>query len=123
MGFFSWHTTDTNRPIMNRYSGKNFPVYMIAPFGAQWYEDNYEGYGVFGGKDYYELLAEMNLLDWKLGFGSAREAGITLAHSKDPKGMMEKVGQIYVTPNFVEEPNQEWINVEPISHVGQGHWT
>ena len=123
MGFFSWHTTDTNRPIMNRYSGKNFPVYMIAPFGAQWYEDDYEGYGVFGGKDYYELLAEMNLLDWKLGFDSAREAGIALAHSKNPKAMMEKVGQIYVTPNFVEEPNQEWINVEPISHIGQGHWT
>tara|TARA_R110002051_G_C8368524_1_gene443121 strand:- start:38 stop:289 length:252 start_codon:yes stop_codon:yes gene_type:complete len=41
--------------------------------GNTWREDSYEGYGDFGGKDYYELLAEMNDL------GSDRSAGINLA--------------------------------------------
>jgi hypothetical protein len=33
---------------------------MIDDKGNAYYEPNYDGYGVFGGKDYYELLAEMN---------------------------------------------------------------
>jgi len=28
--------------------------------GRRWRQEQYEGYGVFGGKDYYVLLAEMN---------------------------------------------------------------
>lgn len=28
--------------------------------GTDYVEDNYEGYGVFGGRDFYELLADMN---------------------------------------------------------------
>ena len=28
--------------------------------GNRWEESNYDGYGVFGGKDYYALLDEMN---------------------------------------------------------------
>ena len=28
--------------------------------GNQWEESNYDGYGEFGGKDYYTLLDEMN---------------------------------------------------------------
>jgi len=62
MGFFSWRTADTDRSIPNRYSGRDtFTVYMRDHKGNMWIEDKYEGYGVFAGKDYYELLAEMNL--------------------------------------------------------------
>ena len=61
MGFFSWRTQDTDRSIANNYSTrKTFPVVMIDNKGNKWVEQDYEGYGVFGGKDYYELLAEMN---------------------------------------------------------------
>ena len=62
MGFFSWETQDTNRSISNKYSNRpTFTVYMVNPLTGEFYqEDNYEGYGVFGGKDFYELLAEMN---------------------------------------------------------------
>lgn len=28
--------------------------------GNVWRKDNYDGYGVFGGKDFFVLLAEMN---------------------------------------------------------------
>lgn len=61
MGFFSWKTQDTDKSIANSYSTRStFRVQMMDNKGNVWTENNYEGYGVFGGKDYYELLAEMN---------------------------------------------------------------
>ena len=41
--------------------------------GNQYVEDDYEGYGVFGGKDYYELVAEMN------GRDTDRATGISIS--------------------------------------------
>lgn len=49
--------------------------------GNRYEEDCYEGYGVFGGKDYYELLAEMN------GLKSDRIKGIELAFDGHPDGI------------------------------------
>ena len=61
MGFFSWRTMDTDKSISNNYSSRGaFKVDMLDDKGNVWTEPNYEGYGVFGGKDFYELLAEMN---------------------------------------------------------------
>ena len=61
MGFFSWKTMDTDKSISNSYSSRGaFKVDMLDDKGNVWTETYYEGYGVFGGKDYYELLAEMN---------------------------------------------------------------
>lgn len=61
MGFFSWKTQDTNKSIPSSHSSKKArPVYLCDNRGNHWYEANYEGYGRFGGKDFYELLAEMN---------------------------------------------------------------
>jgi hypothetical protein len=61
MGFFSWKTNNTGESIPNLHSCREtFPVVMQDDKGNEWHEDCYEGYGVFGGKDYYELLAEMN---------------------------------------------------------------
>ena len=79
MGFFSWETQDSNESIANHYSDRSvFTVYMHDQLGNTWQEDKYEGYGVFGGKDYYELLAEMNGL-------KTREEGIELAYSDPAK--------------------------------------
>lgn len=70
MGMFSWFTQDTNHRIIN---GQRHKVIMTDDKGNQYIEDCYEGYGEFGGKDYYELLAEMN------GLGSDRyEASASL---------------------------------------------
>lgn len=57
MGQFSWFTQDTHHRIVN---DEPFHVVMRDDKNNKWEEDCYEGYGVFGGKDYYELLAEMN---------------------------------------------------------------
>lgn len=64
MGLFSWKTQDTDRSIPSSYScRKPFAVYMHGFLNGEpvtFKEDNYEGYGVFGGKDFYTLVAEMN---------------------------------------------------------------
>lgn len=63
MGVFSWNTSDTKESIpvtCNLEDRPVFTVYMLAPDGRVWTEYDYEGYGVFGGKDYYELMAEIN---------------------------------------------------------------
>ena len=77
MGQFSWFTQDTNHRIVN---GEDYRVIMSDDKGNVFVEECYEGYGVFGGKDYYELLAEMN------GLGSDRDAGISLAFTGSRTG-------------------------------------
>ena len=105
MGFFSWNTMDTDNSIANEHSNrKTFRVQMMDNKGNVWTEDNYDGYGRFGGKDFYELLAEMN------GFESdktgdeytdeARGFGINLAFKDNPNGIGTK-GVLY--PNLVEQ--------------------
>ena len=77
MGFFSWKTQDTERSIANQFSKQGvFQVIMSDDKGNQYTEENYEGYGVFGGKDYFELLDEMN------GGTGNREKGIGLYYSE-----------------------------------------
>ena len=105
MGFFSWKTMDTDESIANQYSNrKTFRVQMLDNKGNVWTEDNYEGYGRFGGKDFYELLAEMN------GFTSdktgdeytdeARGFGINVAFKDNGSGIATK-GVLY--PNLIEQ--------------------
>lgn len=108
MGFFSWHTQDTHRSIPSHYSNRpTFTVFMLDDKGNSWVEDNYEGYGVFGGKDFYELLAEINGLD------SDRQLGINLAFS----------GRSYISPNLVEkQTGWTYTPDEPESCESQGYF-
>ena len=81
MGFFSWNTCDTGESIANAYSNRpTFTVHMIAPDGRVFTEEDYQGYGEFGGKDFYELLAELN------GKGSDRNEGINICFAGNPNG-------------------------------------
>ena len=106
MGFFSWNTMDTDKSIANEHSNrKTFRVQMMDNKGNVWTEDNYEGYGRFGGKDYYELLAEMNgFTSDKTGdeyIDEARGFGIDLAFSKNNGSGVGTEGVYY--PNLVEQ--------------------
>ena len=58
-GQFSWMTQDTGQQIGSQDENK-IPVYMFDNNGKYYYENDYDGYGVFGGMDYYELLDKMN---------------------------------------------------------------
>ena len=111
MGFFSWKTQDTDKSIANEYSNrKTFRVQMMDNKGNVFTEDSYEGYGVFGGKDFYELLAEMNgfvsekgltyEIDGEAYTDEARGFGINLAFKDNPNGIATK-GVLY--PNLIEQ--------------------
>ncbi len=96
MGFFSWITQDTERSIANAHSGMGtFPVTMIDDKGNKWTEDNYDGYGEFGGKDFYTLLSEMN------GGSSNRDSGINMAFDGNTSGENPKLKY----PNLVQFPD------------------
>lgn len=61
MGFFSWKTSDTQRSICNNSSEREtFTVYMVTRDGQVFTENDYEGYGEFGGIDFYDLVAHLN---------------------------------------------------------------
>lgn len=107
MGFFSWKTQDTEKSIANQFSSMPvFTVYMIDDKGNKWKEDNYEGYGLFGGKDYFELLAEMN------GLEPNRDIGIDLSYGNKP----------FIAPNLVENAEWEWVNRIPVNCPNQGYF-
>lgn len=57
MGYFSWMFADkANRSRLK--IGQ--PAYVPCPDGTVIFEPAYDGYGHFGGKDIYELVAEWN---------------------------------------------------------------
>ena len=63
MGNFSWCTSDTEKSIpcvYETYEGAPTTIYLLNPFGEPYKETDYEGYGVFGGRDVYELVVEWN---------------------------------------------------------------
>jgi len=98
MGMFSWYTQDTNRRIIN---GENRHIVMTDNKGNRYSEECYEGYGEFGGKDYYELMAEMNDYTIEQFDGShdlLRNKGISLAFDGDNSG--ENAPHIY--PSLTE---------------------
>lgn len=111
MGQFSWFTNDSKRRIR---TGEIMPVYLCDNKGNKWRENCYDGYGVFGGKDYYELLAEMN------GFSgedkeAVRQKGIELAFRNSPMGNNPEI----IHPSLSE--NGQYFNgVPPIADPDQG---
>ena len=62
MGFFSWTTSDTEESISNKWSERGAKtVYLLQPNGEPAIkEENYDGYGVFGGVDVFDWLVDHN---------------------------------------------------------------
>jgi hypothetical protein len=105
-GQFSWMTYDTDVQIGSE-SQNTIDVYMYDNEGNQWYEKRYEGYGEFGGMDYYELLAKMNGFteeDLKKG-QEMRDLGIDLAFKKLKT---RAKGRKVLFPALVENPKFNW---------------
>jgi len=102
MRFFSWLIQGTNRSVSNYYSTKPvFPVFMIDNKAEIWKEYSFEGYGVFGGKDYYELMTEINGL-------TSRDEAINLYYNSKKTTLF---------PNLVKHQKQwQWKNEKPKSY-------
>lgn len=115
MGFFSWITSDTKKPINNRFSPRPcFTVYLLDDKGNVWREDAYEGYGVFGGKDFYALVDEMNTGDGDRDVGinledqAGRTPGIRLPKLVEHiPGDIENLASYWASlPNSEDDPDQ-----------------
>jgi hypothetical protein len=116
-GQFSWMTQDTGQQIGSE-DENTIPVYMFDDKGKFWFEKDYDGYGVFGGKDYYELLDQMN------GGEGDRSRGIDLAFGEIktsspvlfPALVVGASNFNYKTHDFTKEaehdPNQSWYEPE-----------
>lgn len=96
-GQFSWMTQDTGEQIGSERQNR-ITVFMYDNQGNKWKESKYDGYGEFGGKDYYELLAQMNGVE-----NADRQDGIDLAFN-DKK---VKAGEV-LFPALVTTPNYNW---------------
>lgn len=82
MGFFSFKTSDSNISIPNTYSIRaTLDIVMIDDKGKVWIETEYEGYGIFGGKDFYEVVAEMN--ECKLTGNTDKDRSLGIKHYFD----------------------------------------
>jgi hypothetical protein len=95
-GQFSWMTQDTGNQIGSERQN-TITVYMFDNKGTKWKEASYDGYGEFGGKDYYELLAQMNGIE-----NADRQDGIDIAFGK------KKVKGKVLFPALVEDPRFNW---------------
>ena len=109
MGFFSWLTNDSKESIANYHSSRpTFTVYLLDNKGNCWKETEYNGYGDFGGKDFFELLAEMNGEE-------GREKGIDLFYEPDKDDVLY--------PNLViDVDNWNWVNEKPERCPWQGYF-
>lgn len=61
MGQFSWLCAISGEALVDKWSNvqdkSEHSAYLVTP-DATYFEECYEGYGVFGGKDVYELLGD-----------------------------------------------------------------
>ena len=113
-GQFSWMTHDTGNQIGSEKEN-TITVTMFDNKGNKWTEKKYDGYGEFSGKDYYELLAQMNGIEnadrqdgIDLAFGKQRIKGKVLfpALIEDPKHFNYKKHDF--TQEAPNDPNQSW---------------
>lgn len=109
MGQFSWYAQDDGAPIYST-DGYQRTVWMIDNAGNKWREDNCEGYGEFGGKDFFELVAEMNPQIPHDGSSELRAHGIDIYYGDEP----------FLSPNLYHRERSGWVNCAPDEHGGQG---
>ena len=109
-GQFSWLTSDTNTQIGSERQNM-ITVFMYDNMGNKWTEKDYDGYGEFGGMDYYDLVATMNgyteedVKTMKGSFKALRQLGIDLAFGKiKTKDKKKKT----LFPALVEDPRFNW---------------
>jgi hypothetical protein len=106
MGFFSWITNE-GESISNAMSSRGaLPVYMYLPDDTKVYEDKYEGYGMFGGLDFYAEVAKLNAPEQCVGDTETdRLLGIDLAFNGTKSKLIVPRFSIYRSSNYKDLRN------------------
>jgi hypothetical protein len=148
MGFFSFITNDSKKSVI---IGQKVNIYLIDNRGNVYTEEQYDGYGEFGGKDIFILFAEMN--NFTLPSSISIEADDIEAEETEDIEAEEtyierlrsyaigkwyhsnnlsqlKIGDSiewfpnneYIYPNIVENCKSKWVNEMPKDCPNQGAW-
>ena len=107
MGMFSWRTADTEESIPALASMRHvIQVKMLDNKNNVFVENEYEGYGIFGGKDFYVLVAEMNGFNLE-NTEEMRKKGIDLASSKKEDVILPKIVTVECNEKWQSLPNNK----------------
>jgi hypothetical protein len=124
MGFFSWECAVSKEDIMNEHTKQGAtPCVLVCPDDSIIEENNYNGYGVFGGRDAYSLLAIWN--DPKLkndpeNDKKYRDQGINMAFKKHKKQGLEFPLKFVLKKYYT---GQKYSELAPSDLAdGQGFW-
>jgi hypothetical protein len=100
MGMFSWFSSDEQKRIIYDETEN---ILMTGPDGRKFLQEgSYGGYGDFGGKDFYEYVAELNCVT-DTPEGSARDYAIQLVYDYDSLEEAEADG--FKLPRLLTDPN------------------
>ena len=115
MGLFSWLTQDTNESIPCQDNGSRdlITVIMSDNKGNTWTELTYQGYGVFGDKDFFVLMAEMNGITEGTD-DEKRDKAIDLYYGENTEGVKY--------PNLNRHLASKWKNERPKDCPDQGYF-
>ena len=117
MGFFSFKTIE-GKSISNAFSSKGaFKVYMLSN-KKQYMERAYQGYGVFGDKDFFVLTYEMNT---KKKVDPNNQKEIDIARDKGMK-IFESDDNNTIFPIFTTDKHRKWENKKPELCELQGYF-
>lgn len=120
MGQFSWISADTGQAIRNNIpKGKQtvtMVYYDLNEVEHRVTENDYEGYGEFGGMDFYEVLSWMNPTHGGVDEDEVehtRDRGIDIyfgdASFKSPQLFLSKPPEVVNFDNRMQDdPNQGW---------------
>lgn len=130
MGQFSWLDCQTEEQILDDVYRD---VYMLVPAefgGGHIHETVYDGYGRFGGRDAYALVAQWNEPDKCIGEDEVdRLVGIDIACYDEQNAALKYPIKITYDPDAVYEhcrpskndPNQGWL-IEEDDEDDEGWW-
>jgi hypothetical protein len=124
MGIFSFITNDSERSVI---VGQKVNIYLIDNKGNVYTEEQYGGYGKFGGKDIFILFAEMNNFTLPPSKTEKRKKGETEEDYIEQLrsyaiGKWYHFNDEYIYPNVVENCEFKWVNKMPKDCPDQGAW-
>jgi hypothetical protein len=130
MGFFSFITNDSKRSVI---IGQKVNIYLIDNRGNVYTEEQYDGYGKFGGKDIFILFAEMNNITLPFSKKDETEKNEDNETGDNNDNETEQLRSYainkwyhsndeYIYPNVVENYKSKWVNKIPKDCPDQGAW-
>ena len=107
MGFSNMRLQDTDENIMNEYCITPTKLKILAPYGVMMEDVVSDGYHRYGGKDYFEMVAEMNGYVFKEDKPEyLRDMGLDLFYNHEDSCVYPKLVSMDHSRTYVELSNK-----------------